>query len=230
MLKLKKAHGTGVDPTFPSQTDIDKEMNGTPDSFFIPAFRIKHDVVPGRYGFAWVNPTVPGDYRLYCAEYCGEGHSLMRRDVQVHDKSWDAVMREIEWKYDDGSHSLWENGQHLYQIYCSGCHSIDGTPKTGPSFKDSWGNVRETDKGSITMDENYVRESIEYPNAVVVNGYPKPSPMPSFLGRLPKVKNDDGTESDIGIDSLIEFLKDPSGEKQKDKKSAGETEGSAEVE
>ncbi len=168
-------------------------------SFFIPSFRIKHDVVPGRYGFSWVNPTTPGTYRLYCAEYCGDGHSIMRRDVIVHDKTWDEVMKEIEWK--DADHTPWENGQHTYQIRCSGCHSVDGSAKTGPTFQGSWGKSRETDQGTIMMDENYVRESILDPNKVVVNGYPKPSPMPTFSGIL----------SDKEIDNLIEFIKSPEG-------------------
>ncbi|MEC7719197.1 MAG: cytochrome c oxidase subunit II [Planctomycetota bacterium] len=168
-------------------------------SFFIPAFRIKHDVVPGRYGFTWVNPTSPGAYRLNCAEYCGDGHSLMRRDVIVHDKTWDEVMKEIEWKYDDPEHSRWENGQHIYQIRCSGCHSVDGTAKTGPTFQGSWGESRDTDQGPIVMDDNYVRDSIKYPNQVIVNGYPKPSPMPSF----------DKLLSDEEINYLIEFIKSP---------------------
>lgn len=166
-------------------------------SFFIPAFRLKHDVVPGRYGTAWINPTRSGVYRLYCAEFCGDGHSLMRRDVDVVDKTWEEVMDDIKWKYEE--HDLWANGQHLYVLNCSGCHSVDGSPKTGPSFKDSWNSQRETSGGSVLFDETYARESILDPNAKVLNGYPRPSPMPTFLGKF--------TEDEINY--LIEFLKDP---------------------
>ncbi len=166
-------------------------------SFFIPQFRLKQDVVPGRYGMAWVNATQTGTFRLYCAEYCGDGHSLMRRDVRVVDKTWDEVMKEIEWKFD--KHDAWENGQYLYRINCSGCHSIDGSAKTGPSFLGSWGGTAETDRGSVPFDENYVLESIEDPNAKVRNGYARPSAMPTFKGRL--------TPEEINY--LIEFIKDP---------------------
>ncbi|MEC8241502.1 MAG: c-type cytochrome, partial [Planctomycetota bacterium] len=167
--------------------------------FYIPAFRIKHDVVPGRYGFTWVQPTAPGEYRLNCAEYCGDGHSLMRRNVIVHDKTWDEVMKKIEWKYDDPEHSRWENGQYIYQIRCSGCHSVNGDDKTGPTYKGQWGESRKTDQGEIVMDDNYVRESIKYPNKVVVEGYQKPSVMPAFDKIL--------SEEEIGY--LIEFIKSP---------------------
>ena len=167
-------------------------------SFFIPQFRVKHDVVPGRYGMAWVQPTQTGMFRLYCTEFCGDGHSLMRRDVQVVDKTWDEVMKDIEWKYE--THSPKENGRHLYQIRCSGCHSIDGSAKTGPTFKDAFGTQRNTDQGPVVADENYIRESILNPNAKIREGYPKPSPMPSFQGL---------TEDEINY--LIEFIKDPAG-------------------
>ena len=166
-------------------------------SFFIPAFRLKHDVVPGRYGTAWVNPTRVGTYRLYCAEFCGDGHSLMRRDVEVVAKTWEEVMDEIKWKYEE--HDAWANGQHLYILNCAGCHSVDGSTKTGPSFLGSWGKERDTYTGKVVFDETYVRRSILEPNAEVVVPFARPSAMPTFQGKL--------TEDELNY--LIEFLKDP---------------------
>ena len=123
----------------------------------------------------------------------------MRRNVIVHDKTWDEVMKKIEWKYDDPEHSRWENGQYIYQIRCSGCHSVNGDDKTGPTYKGQWDKPRNTDQGVIVMDDNYVRESIKYPNKVVVEGYQKPSVMPAFDKIL--------SEEEIGY--LIEFIKRP---------------------
>jgi cytochrome c oxidase subunit II len=158
-------------------------------AFFVPAFRQKVDVVPGRYTFAWVKPTLEGKYRLYCAEYCGQQHSDMRRTVFVYRDSWDEVMKKIEWDYQGKAQTeegRLENGQKLYQIHCSGCHSNDGTTKTGPSFYHIWGETHSFENTSETdvVDDNYIRESLLLPQAKIREGFGGATQMPTFQGKL----------------------------------------------
>lgn len=188
-----------VDLHLPKDVDV-KFLLSSKDvlhSFFIPAFRQKRDCVPGRYAKTWVRATIPGTYRLYCAEYCGDGHSLMKRDVIVHDMSWDEMMEKIKWKYED--HSALENGQRVYMIRCAGCHSEDGTAKTGPSFLETstnmGGKVALRDGSQVDVDENYLRESILNPAAKIRAGYQ--NQMPSFQGQL--------SEDEIGF--VIAYIK-----------------------
>ena len=157
-------------------------------AFFVPAFRQKQDVVPGRYTYAWVKPTREGKYRLYCAEYCGTEHSMMRRVVYVYPEGWDDVMKKIEWDYEGRAETVEgriENGGQLYKIHCSGCHSNDGSAKTGPSFYQIWGETHQFENASEhVVDDNYVRESLIYPQARIVEGYGGATKMPSFEGKL----------------------------------------------
>lgn len=167
-------------------------------SFFVPAFRQKWDIVPGRYSKTWVNATEPGEYRLYCTEYCGDAHSIMRTHCVVHDSSWKEMMDKIRWKYED--HDPVENGERIYRIQgCASCHSIDGSVKTGPSFQGQYGTDREVMVGgastSVTMDDDYIRESIYNPAAKIRVGFS--NQMPTFQGKL----------SNEEIDYLIAFIK-----------------------
>ncbi len=151
-------------------------------SWFVPAFRQKMDVVPGRYSEVWVKPTKIGIFRLYCAEYCGDGHSLMKRNVIVHE-SWDDFNKATIWK--DEEHTPEENGQRLYKINCAGCHSIDGSVKTGPSFLGKYGSDEPLTTGAMqTVDDNYIISSILEPQKDIVEGYGPRSQMPTFKGKL----------------------------------------------
>lgn len=163
-------------------------------SFYVPAFRQKWDIVPGRYSQTWVNATEAGTYRLYCTEYCGDSHSTMRTTTVVHDLSWNEMMDKIRWKYPD--HTPVENGERIYKIKgCNGCHSIDGSAKTGPTFLDQYGTERDVTSGKRTMDDEYIRESILNPAREIRSGYA--NQMPTFQGKL----------SNEEIDYLIEFIK-----------------------
>jgi len=169
-------------------------------SLFVPEFRIKRDAVPGRYEKQWFQANDPGEYQIFCAEYCGTSHSGMLAKVIVH-----RTRPEFDkWLEDAGNfidklppEKLWEGGEKLYnQRGCKQCHSIDGTSGIGPSFKGIWGHAQPLRSGgSATVDENYVRESIVDPQAKVVAGY-EPV-MPTFQGRL----------KDKEITALIEYLK-----------------------
>lgn len=152
-------------------------------SFFVPAFRIKKDVVPGRYTKLWFRATKPGKYQVFCAEYCGTGHSDMLTSVEVHEPG--GFERWLE----AASNLLntlppAEAGRRLYQTRgCSQCHSTDGTGGIGPTFKDLFGHEVALRGGErVVADENYLRESILEPMSKIVAGF-EPV-MPTYKGRL----------------------------------------------
>ena len=170
-------------------------------SFFVPAFRQKQDIVPGRYTYAYIEPSKVGQYRLSCNEYCGDGHSKMRTMCEVHIDEQHRL-ENTEWKTPD--YTAWENGQHLYQIHCAGCHNINGEAGTGPALNLTWGRKAEFADGTdTTADENYIKKSILYPSEDIVKGYGAAgsvSKMNSFKGVL--------SEGPMGdVDNLIEFMK-----------------------
>jgi cytochrome c oxidase subunit 2 len=169
-------------------------------SLYIPDFRIKRDAVPGRYEKEWFRAEEPGEYQIYCAEYCGTSHSGMLSKVIVHPSRPDFD----KWLADAGNfldklppEKLWEGGQKLYnQRGCKQCHSVDGTAGIGPSFKGIWGhNQPLKGGGEVLVEENYVRESILNPQAKIVAGF-EPV-MPTYQGRL----------KDKEITAIIEYLK-----------------------
>lgn len=169
-------------------------------SLYVPAFRIKTDVVPGRYSKAWFEATAPGEYELFCAEYCGTSHSDMIANVVVHPPG------EFETWLAQASNFLEtmspvDAGRKLFQVRgCQQCHSVDGTAKIGPTMQGIFGRSEQMLDGStVVADENYIRESILEPQARVVAGY-EPV-MPTYQGRL--------TDGEIG--ALIEYMKSLSG-------------------
>lgn len=165
-------------------------------SLYLPAFRQKIDAVPGRYTELWFEPTAPGEYPIFCAEYCGTGHSAMLTKVVVHEaKDFDEWMKKAQAIIDQMPPM--ELGEKMYnQQGCAGCHTLDGSPKTGPTWKGLFGkNEAMSDGTSVTVDENYIRQSILEPQAKLVQGFPPA--MPTFKGKL----------SDKKIDALITFIK-----------------------
>jgi cytochrome c oxidase subunit 2 len=169
-------------------------------SLYVPDFRIKRDVVPGRYEREWFHALEPGEYQIFCAEYCGTSHAAMLAKVIVH-----RTRPEFEkWLEDAGNfldklppEKLWEGGQKLYnQRGCKQCHSIDGVSGIGPSFKGIWGHKQPLKDGAeVLVEENYIRESLLNPQAKIVAGY-EPV-MPTYQGRL----------KDKEITAIIEYLK-----------------------
>jgi cytochrome c oxidase subunit II len=148
-------------------------------SFFIPAFRIKHDVVPGSYQTVWFKATKTGRYQLECSEYCGTQHALMRGEVVVMDPP--AYAR---WLTDQGvNQSLAQQGEALFRQYgCSGCHGANSTVHA-PPLEGVYGSLVHLQDGStVRADERYLRNCILLPRTFTVAGYP--SVMPDFSGQI----------------------------------------------
>lgn len=166
-------------------------------SFFVPDFRVKMDVLPNRYTITWFEALNVGEYDIYCAEYCGKGHSEMWGKVKVmSEEQYAGWLKEAAVDIPEGV-SLEEAGAMLYKSKaCATCHSIDGIPGVAPSFLSKYGSLEKLADGSeVLVDENYIRESILNPQTKVVLGY-QPV-MPTYQGAL----------TDRQIDALIVYLK-----------------------
>ena len=146
-------------------------------SFFVPAFRLKQDVLPGRYTTLWFHAIRPGTYHLFCAEYCGTQHSGMIGSIVV----MNPVDYEAWLSGGGGEGSLASTGQKLFQqLGCGSCHRSD-TQGRGPNLVGVFGKpVLLEDGRTVTADENYVRESILNPGAKIAAGFK--NIMPSFQG------------------------------------------------
>ena len=144
--------------------------------FSVPAFRVKKDVVPGMYTMLWFEATKTGTFHLFCDQYCGTNHSMMKGEVIVMEPT------DYEQWLSGGlrGETMAESGAKLYdQLGCMSCH---GTGK-GPAFTGVFGKpVKLMDGTTVTADEAYIRESVLYPSAKVVQGY-KPI-MPTFKGQV----------------------------------------------
>ncbi|MFP5407105.1 MAG: cytochrome c oxidase subunit II, partial [Gammaproteobacteria bacterium] len=161
-------------------------------SFFVPAFRLKQDVLPGRYTSLWFQPTRLGEFHLFCAEYCGSEHSLMTGRVVVMTPSdfarWLAA--------GPAEPGLVQQGFALFRsLGCSGCHA-PGSTVHAPLLDGLLGRtVHLQDGRSLVADENYVRDSVLLPRKDVVAGF-EPI-MPSFAGQV----------SEDDIQALIAWLR-----------------------
>lgn len=146
-------------------------------NFFVPAFRVKMDVVPGRYNTLWFRPTKAGKYHFFCSQYCGTEHALMGGYVTVQEPDEYAA-----WLADEGGElNPVAAGEKLFtQLACVTCHLGNGTGR-GPSLHGVYGGrVLLADGSTITADDAYIRESILQPKAKIVAGF-QPV-MPTFQG------------------------------------------------
>jgi cytochrome c oxidase subunit 2 len=161
-------------------------------SFYVPAFRLKQDVLPGRYTTLWFRATRPGTYHLFCAEYCGTMHSGMIGQVVVMEPA-----QYEAWLGGGGATgSLATTGEALFQqMACSTCHRSD-TQGRGPNLVGVFGKkVLLEDGRTVVADEDYIRESILSPRAKVVSGF-KPI-MPVFQGLV----------SEEQLNALVAYVK-----------------------
>lgn len=163
-------------------------------SMYVPAFRVKKDVMSNRYGVLWFEATQEGVFDFFCTEYCGTDHSRMRTKVIVKSPeeyaAWVARQKEASARP--------AAGDEVYAKYgCSACHSVDGAAGVGPTFKGLFARGQEAlaDGSTVTVDDNYIRESVMDPMAKVVQGF-APA-MPAFAGRI----------NDQEINALIDWMK-----------------------
>ncbi len=189
------------------------ESEDVTHSLYIPAFRVKKDAVPGRYNRVWFRPNaVTGgeqaneEYRLFCTEYCGTGHSNMAARVVVHSPA--SYAKWLSESTDFSDQPLHEQGRRVYELTggCQACHSSDGSSGIGPSFairqpdgtlKSIYGKQEQfTDGSTLTVDEEYLRESIRYPGRKIVAGYK------NQMGAYPE-----GRLSEQELIAVIEFIK-----------------------
>ena len=179
-------------------------------SFYLPSFRVKQDAVPGRYTQTWFQADKPGRYEIFCAEYCGVGHSAMLGELVVLPAAeFDAWLDEArrsaavagaqDSTQQDPSPvtTLVDQGRKLSAEYgCFKCHSVDGTRHIGPSWLDLYLRKEPMEDGStLVADEGYLTESMMDPRVKVVKGFQ--AVMPTYQGRIP------GPE----IAAIVEFIK-----------------------
>ncbi len=164
-------------------------------SFFVPAFRIKADVLQGRYSYVWFEATRQDTFLVACTEYCGTSHSDMYARVITH--SQDDFENWLVENLPDDSLTPAQRGELLYtQQGCIGCHSLDGTAAAGPSFLGLAGSTRNfTDGTSAVADDNYLRTSIINPALQIIEGYLNVMPGQYAV-----------TMSSEEIDALVAFI------------------------
>lgn len=148
-------------------------------SLFLPALRVKQDVLPDRYTELWFQAEKTGRYHIFCAEFCGTAHSRMRGELVVMEP--EAYQAWLDAREPD--ETLVSRGEKLFRAYgCSGCHGESAAVRA-PSLEGLWGSpVPLADGGTVTADATYVRDSILFPQRHVAAGY-RPI-MPSFRGQL----------------------------------------------
>ncbi|MCA9436821.1 MAG: cytochrome c oxidase subunit II [Candidatus Omnitrophica bacterium] len=174
---------------------------GVIHSFYVPAFRIKQDVIPGHYTHLTFTPTKTGTFHLFCAEYCGAQHSKMVGQVVVMEEpEFQEWLEENQAAGGTGDQMVVEamagdQGGLFFQYKCYQCHMSDNNIRA-PNLEGLFGReVAIVGGTTIKADEEYIRESIIFPAAKVVKGYPPV--MPSFKGQI----------APEDIDELIEYIK-----------------------
>ncbi len=203
-------------------------------SMFIPAFRVKQDVVPGKVTDLWFEATKLGEFDLFCAEYCGTQHSQMIGKVVVLDEAEFEVMIEEEAKWIDKvpDENLHLAGVSIYS-QCALCHTVDGSALVAPSFKETWelfhkktGNGMRalSDGSSVEVNEAYLRDSILAPIDQIAKGYSSSMPpaigtqlgarrveaMVQFIMRLDEVTDDNWNLNEVNRQDIM--VEAPEGE------------------
>lgn len=182
------------------QVALEMDSKDVIHSFWVPEFRIKQDIVPGRVTEYRITPTLIGAYKVRCAELCGLSHAYMESPVVVMSQAdfdaWVAAQTQAAAAAQAAGGA--ESGQVLAAKFgCLGCHSIDGSKSVGPTWQGLFGSRVELSDGSmITADEAYLIESIVDPAAKVVAGFPV-GVMPSFKDQL----------SEAQINDLVAYIK-----------------------
>ncbi len=162
-------------------------------SFYIPAFRIKQDVLPGRYTALWFKAIKKGLFNVFCTEYCGTGHYSMTAKVHVMSlKDWE------KWLATDPYEGLTivQMGEKVFQGRCTACHQTGRQKMIGPGLGGLFGSLRKFENGnSVKADENYIRESVLNPSIKIVEGFS--NQMTPFAGLLQEEE----------MTALVEYIK-----------------------
>ena len=164
--------------------------------FYAPAFRIKQDVVPGMTNTLWFQPTEVGTFDVMCSQYCGLEHSHMFSKIVV--LSQEEFTKWYQGKQEEVAAKGPPSGFQLYQVKgCVACHSTDGSPRVGPTFKGLLGKKEEVISGgkkeTLVVDEAFIRKFISEPNVVHIEGYP---PI------MPKI-----SMTDEELTALVDYIK-----------------------
>jgi len=173
-------------------------------SLFIPAFRVKEDVIPGYNNYLWFRPILKGTFDIYCSEYCGLAHSAMlAKAIVVDSLDFNKWMADLKVTGNLPDHP----GLAIIKANaCITCHSLDGSKIIGPSFKGLYGrkSVVVTDSGEkeIASNAEYIKKSITDPNAEVVKGYNK-GLMQSYKDKI----------SSEDLDKIVDYFKTTSEQK-----------------
>jgi len=159
---------------------VNLESRDVLHGFYMPAFKIKRDVVPGMKNHVWFVATKAGSYDVFCSEYCGTDHSAMIATAEaVSPEEFTAWLSE-------GTGGAEHPGLAILEKHgCLGCHSLDGSPKVGPTFKGLFGSRVKVTRGGepalVLADEGFLRESILIPSATIVEGFPPIMPAAEAL-------------------------------------------------
>jgi cytochrome c oxidase subunit 2 len=172
-------------------------------SLFIPDFRVKSDMIPGREKMMWFLPELEGEYSIFCAEYCGLQHSFMHSKVNVLSQE-----KFNEWYIDTSkvvavatTTGPGAAGEVIMMtLGCFACHSTDGTKIIGPSYLNLYGEqqvvIRDGKEVTVTVNDEYIKKSVLDPNAEIVKGFPK-GLMQTYSSSV----------NDEDISKIIEYLK-----------------------
>ncbi len=179
----------------PANTPVKVRLRSTDviHSFFVPAFRIKKDMVPGLETYVWFQAPQPGSYDIFCTEYCGVGHADMITTIEALSAEDYAAWQDADTPAEHrGLVVLREQG-------CTGCHSVDGSPGIGPSLYELPGSTRQVEVDGqtkeITIDDDYLIRAIREANYEVVQGYP--AMMPSY---------DEASLNDDDLQALVDYM------------------------
>ncbi len=202
---FKYENGRQIDTLYVPQgkpVAVDLESMDVIHSFYIPAFRLKQDVIPGRKITRWFIGNSPGDYDLFCAEYCGLNHSYMYTSVKV------LPLNEFEKWYSDTMQAApvvaatpaMQGKLHMQRFGCFACHSVDGSKIIGPSYKGIFGHetqvITNGKERTLQVDHEYIRRSVYEPNADIVKGFKK-GLMQSYKGQV----------SEEDLNTIVEYIK-----------------------